>query len=171
MYRYSKIEQSDLPPASQLRGLYGRADFADAFSVNLPEGACHDAEALSRHVFAGQPAWIGMLLRFRDILVRPFGLKTTVDLKEKGGDRISLFRVFERYDDEIVLGEDDTHLDFRVSVLVQPSSHGRSRLTATTLVFYNRPLGRAYITVIAPFHRVVVRTSLHRAQRLGWPNA
>lgn len=169
MYSYPKIEQSDLPPSSQLSSSYGRADFADAFSVDLPERACHDAEALSRHVFARQPAWIGMLLRLRDILVRPFGLKTTADLKEKGGDRISLFQVFERYDDEIVLGENDTHLDFRVSVLVQPSSHGRSRLIVTTLVFYNRPLGRAYIKVIAPFHRMVVRASLHRAQMVGWP--
>ncbi|WP_233889223.1 DUF2867 domain-containing protein, partial [Paraburkholderia flagellata] len=145
--------------------------FADAFSVDLPEGACYDVEALARHVFANQPAWIAMLLGIRDTLVRPLGLKTTVDFKEKGGDRISLFHVFERSDDEIVLGEDDTHLDFRVSVLVQPSSHSRSRLTVTTLVFYNRPLGRAYITLIAPFHRAVVRASLHRAQRLGWPNA
>ncbi|WP_027798101.1 DUF2867 domain-containing protein [Paraburkholderia dilworthii] len=171
MYCYPKIEQSDLPPASRLRRSYGRADFADAFSVDLPERACHDAEVLARHVFARQPAWIGMLLRFRDILVRPFGLKTAADLKQKGGDRLSLFHVFDRYDDEIVLGEDDMHLDFRVSVLLQPSSHGRSRLIVTTLVFYNRPLGRAYITLIAPFHRVVVRASLHRAQRLGWPNA
>lgn len=171
MYSYPKIEQSDLPPASQLSSSYGRADFADAFSVDLPERACYDAEALARHVFANQPAWIAMLLGIRDTLVRPLGLKTTVDFKEKGGDRISLFHVFERSDDEIVLGEDDTHLDFRVSVLVQPSSHSRSRLTVTTLVFYNRPLGRAYITLIAPFHRAVVRASLHRAQRLGWPNA
>ncbi|NUX54104.1 DUF2867 domain-containing protein [Paraburkholderia youngii] len=171
MYCYPKIEQSDLPPASQLRSSYRLADFGDAFSVDLPESACHDAETLARHVFARQPAWIGMLLRFRDILVRPFGLKTAVDLKQKGGDRISLFHVFERYDDEIVIGEDDTHLDFRVSVLVQPSSRGRHRLVLTTLVFYNRPLGRAYIALIAPFHRVVVRASLDRAQRLGWPNA
>ncbi|WP_395063146.1 DUF2867 domain-containing protein [Paraburkholderia silvatlantica] len=171
MYRYPKIEQSDLPLASQLSSSYGRADFADAFSVDLPERACYDVGALARHVFANQPAWIAMLLGIRDTLVRPLGLKTTVDFKEKGGDRVSLFHVFERSDDEIVLGEDDTHLDFRVSVLVQPSSHSRSRLTVTTLVFYNRPLGRAYITLIAPFHRAVVRASLDRAQRTGWPNA
>jgi hypothetical protein len=39
----------------------------------------------------------------------------------------------------------------------------------TTLVFYNRLLGRAYIALIAPFHRVVVRASLDGAQKLGWP--
>jgi hypothetical protein len=171
MYRYPKIEQLELPPASRLSSSYARADFADAFSVDLPGDACHNAQSLARHIFAKQPTWIAMLLNVRDMLVRPFGLKTAAELTQTAGDRISLFRVFERHDDEIVLGEDDTHLDFRVSVLVQPTSHGQPRLILTTLVFYNRSLGRAYIKLIAPFHRAVVRASLDRAQRLGWPHA
>ena len=171
MYRYPKIEQSNLPPTSRLSSSYAKADFADAFSVDLPGNASHDAQSLARHIFAKQPLWIAMLLNVRDMLVRPFGLKTAGELTQTAGDRISLFRVFERHDDEIVLGEDDTHLDFRVSVLVQPSPQGQPRLILTTLVFYNRSLGRAYIKLIAPFHRAVVRASLDRAQRLGWPHA
>jgi hypothetical protein len=171
MDRYPKIEQSKLPPASRLSSSYARADFADAFSVDLPDNASNDAQSLARHIFARQPAWIPMLLNVRDRVVRPFGLKTAHELTQTGGDRISLFRVFERHGDEIVLGEDDTHLDFRVSVLVQPSPDGQQRLTVTTLVFYNRLLGRVYIKFIAPFHRAVVRASLDRAQRLGWPHA
>lgn len=172
MHSYAKIEQADLPPVSRLSSSFGQADFADAFSVDLPETASHDVESLARHVFAHQPEWIAILLRLRDMLVWPFGLKRAVDLQAKGGDRISIFRVFERYDDEIVLGENDTHLDFRVSVFVQPASRGQpQRLILTTLVFYNRLLGRAYIALIAPFHRAVVRASLDRAQKLGWPTS
>jgi hypothetical protein len=164
------VQEADLPPASQLSLSYGQAEFADAFSVDLPEAASHDAEALARHIFAHPAEWVAMLLRLRDILVRPFGLKRAVDLLAKGGDRIDIFRVFERYDGEIILGEDDTHLNFRVSLLVQPASQGRPhRLTVTTLVFYNRLLGRAYVALIAPFHRRVVRALLDRAQKLGWP--
>lgn len=172
MQGYQRIEQSDLPPASRLSSSYAQADFADAFSVALPDAACGDAEALARHVFTKQPAWIALLLRCRDTLVRPLGLKRTAELKANGDDRISLFRVFERHADEVILGEDDSHLDFRVSVLVQPPSQGRlRRLTVTTLVFYRRPLGRAYIALIAPFHRAVVRASLDRAQQRGWLDA
>jgi hypothetical protein len=169
-HAWANVQQADLPSASRLSSSYSQADFADAFSVDLPEAACHDAEALARHIFSQPAGWVSTLLRLRDILVRPFGLKRAVDLQATGGDRINIFRVFERYDGEIVLGEDDTHLDFRVSLLVQPASPGRPcRLTVTTLVFYNRLLGRAYIALIAPFHRVVVRASLDRAQKLGWP--
>ncbi|KVN57675.1 MULTISPECIES: DUF2867 domain-containing protein [Burkholderia] len=165
-----KTEQVGLPAHSRLSRSYGTADFADAFSVALPATACNDAASLARHIFTGQPKWIALLLRIRDLVVWPFGLKGTADLKAANGDRISIFRVFERHDDEIILGEDDAHLDFRVSVLVQPASDGLPRrLTLTTLVFYNRPLGRVYLGVIAPFHRLVVRSSLDQAQALGWP--
>lgn len=170
MHSYPKVEPADLPPASRLSSSYARADFADAFSVDLPEAASGSAEAFARHVFEQQPEWIAMLMSTRDSLVRPFGLKRAADLQSGGGDRISIFRVFERYQDEIILGEDDRHLDFRVSVLLQPASEGRPRrLMVTTLVFYNCLLGRAYIALIAPFHRLVVRTSLDQAQKRGWP--
>lgn len=165
-----KAEQVDLPANSRLSRSYGNADFADAFSVDLPATACNDAESLARHIFTGQPKWIAVLLGVRDIAVWPFGLKRAVDLKAAKDDRISIFRVFERHEDEIILGEDDRHLDFRVSVLVQPAADDLpQRLTVTTLVFYNRLLGRAYLALIAPFHRLVVRASLDRAQKLRWP--
>lgn len=170
MRSYPKVEPADLPPASRLSSSFGRADFADAFSVDLPKEASGDAEVLTRHVFEHQPAWIAMLLSIRDNFVRPFGLKRAADLQAGGSDRISIFRVFDRYQNEIILGEDDRHLDFRVSVLLQPASEGRpGRLIVSTLVFYNRLLGRAYIVLIAPFHRLVVRASLDRAQKRGWP--
>ena len=167
-----KVEQANLPHGSRLMSSYGRADFADAFSVDLSQSASGDAESLARHIFNHQPEWIAMMLRLRDILVRPFGLKRAADLLAEGGDRISIFRVFGRYPDEVILGEDDTHLNFRLSVLVRPPSETTPRqLTLTTLVFYNRLLGRAYIGLIAPFHRMVVRASLRQAQKSGWPSA
>lgn len=166
----ANVRQVDLPSASRLRSSYGQADFADAFSVNLSATASNDVEVLARHIFAQPATWITVLMGFRDMLVRPFGLKRAADLQAKGDDRINIFRVFERHPDEIILGEDDTHLDFRVSVLMQAAAQGRPRrLIVTTLVFYNRLLGRAYIALIAPFHRMVVRGSLDRARKLEWP--
>ncbi|PYE13219.1 DUF2867 domain-containing protein [Paraburkholderia silvatlantica] len=170
MHANAKIEQAGLPPASQLTSCYGRADFAEVFSIDLPEAASHDAECMARHIFDHQPERIAALLKLRDLLVRPLGLKGAADLRGAGGDRINVFRVFERYPNEIVLGEDDVHLNFRVSALVQaPSDECLRRVFVTTLVFYNHLLGRAYIALIAPFHCMVVRGSLRQARRIEWP--
>lgn len=171
MHNYPEIEPTDLPPDSHLRCDYGQAGFADAFSVALPATASGDAVVLARHVFDQQPEWIAMLMSIRDSIVRPFGLKRAADLQSAGGERINLFSVLAQYKDEIILGENDRHLDFRVSVLLQPASEGQPRrLIVTTLVFYNQLLGRIYIALIAPFHRLVVRRSLDYAQKRGWPS-
>ncbi|WP_084069582.1 DUF2867 domain-containing protein [Paraburkholderia heleia] len=122
MHADAKIEQASLPSASQLTSSHGRADFADAFSIDLPNAASQDAECIARHIFDHQPEWIATLLKLRDWFVRPFGLKRAADLWVAGGDKVNIFRVFGRYPNEIVLGEDDMHLNFRLSVLVQPPS-------------------------------------------------
>ncbi len=74
-----------------------------------------------------------------------------------------------------MLGEDDSHLDFRVSVLRQSETEmdggSDARLVVTTVVRCHNRLGRAYITAIRLFHRRVVIASLRHAARRGWPLA
>ena len=102
-------------------------------------------------------------------MVAGFGLKTSSELRDDvATDRIDFFRVYDRRRHEIILGEDDRHLDFRLSVLVEESALCR-RLVATTVVTFNHLGGRAYIAGIAPFHRLIVKSSLRRAERSGWP--
>lgn len=163
------IDQVALPQRSVLEPLYAKAGFADAFAIDLPSTATGDAERLAAHVLMGQPRWVGWLLKLRDTLVAGFGLKTSSGLRgDAATDRVDFFRVYDRRPHEIILGEDDRHLDFRLSVLVDESESSR-RLIATTVVSFNHLAGRAYIAAIAPFHRLIVKASLRRAERSGWP--
>jgi hypothetical protein len=43
-------------------------------------------------------------------------------------------------------------------------------LTLSTVVHCHNALGRTYIRVIAPFHRLIVKSCLRRAARTGWPS-
>ena len=111
----------------------------------------------------------------RDALVAGLGLKTTKQLeslavKDKAS-RVGIFKIYSTSQTEIVLGEDDKHLNFRLSVLCdgQPSPTGTGHLTVSTVVHCHNRLGRLYIRLIAPFHRLVVQASLRRAARVGWP--
>ena len=63
--------------------------------------------------------------------------------------------------ERLVAGFDDHHLDFRVVVDVAASGEGQE-VTATTLVRTNNWLGRAYLAIILPFHRLVVRSLLRQ---------
>jgi hypothetical protein len=96
----------------------------------------------------------------RDCLVTPFGLKTS-STAGTHADAIGIFPVLSDTPDRLVAGFDDSHLDFRVVVDVI-SSGGGQRVTATTLVLTHNRLGRAYLAIILPFHRLVVRAMLRQ---------
>jgi hypothetical protein len=109
-------------------------------------------------------------MQVRDAIVACLGLKTARHLATLA-DRVGIFKVYSTNQAEIVLGEDDKHLDFRISILCfeEAETEGSRQLVFSTVVQCHNRLGRAYIFVIAPFHRLVVRASLRRAARVGWP--
>jgi hypothetical protein len=166
-----------LPPESGIANIYPSVNLADSFSIELPPGASRNPELLARFILSQQPLWISGLMAVRDALVAGFGLKTARQLRSLGAagtaGRLGIFRIYSSGPTEIVLGEDDQHLDFRVSVLCagQPSLTGKYHLIMSTVVHCHNRLGRNYIRLIAPFHRLVVKSSLRRAARVGWPLA
>jgi hypothetical protein len=166
------ITSVPVPSMSAIARLYKSMHLADAFAIQLPAGASINPDVLARFIVAHQPSWIGWLTKVRDIIVAGFGLKTAKHLASLA-DRVGVFKVYSTNQTEIVLGEDDKHLNFRVSVLCsgQAEPEGSRQLIVSTVVQCHNRLGRAYIFVIAPFHRLVVKASLRRAARVGWPLA
>lgn len=166
-----------VPPESEIATAYASTNLADAYSIELPPGASTNPELLARFIFAHQAPWVGGLLAVRDAVVDRFGLKTAKQLMslntERKSERVGIFRIYRTSPTEVILGEDDKHLDFRLSVLCsnQPTPGGKSHLTLSTVVHCHNRLGRLYILVIAPFHRLIVQSTLRRAARIGWPLA
>ena len=140
-----------------------------ARAVSAPTDSADDMRALTAAVF-GEPApWIQLLLSVRDSTVSLFGLKTTRELRRRPGT-INFFRVESVAANELVVGENDRHLDFRTSLMRQISAtSGGEDLIITTVVHCHNFWGRAYLALILPFHKMVVRSSLQRAAAKGWP--
>jgi hypothetical protein len=158
------------PPASLLAAFYGGADLIDAFAIELPAHATGDPRLLAALVFASPPRWQRVLMRTRDLAVRQLGIRTSNQLSaaadSEGRQHIGLFNVYDVADTEIILGADDRHLDFRVSVSVRQRGaavDSAREVVATTVVHCHNALGWVYLAVIRGFHKVVVRSSLARA--------
>ena len=175
--QHHRVRAVSLPPGSSIAKAYASTNLADAYSIELPSGASTNPELLARFIFSHQAPWIGSLIAVRDAIVGGFGLKTAKQLTSLGATsktgRVGIFKIYGISPTEIVLGEDDKHLDFRLSVLCsnEPSPAGNRQLTLSTVVHCHNRLGRLYILVIAPFHRLVVQSSLRSAARFGWPLA
>jgi len=167
-----------LPSGSRIAGLFAGADLADAYAIQLPPDSSRDVETLARFMLGEQAPWVRFLMGLRDTLVAGFGIKTSRQLREaptsEASDRINIFRIYAACEDEMILGEDDKHLDFRISVLLRSNgaeSGGKNDIVVTTVVHCHNLLGRTYLALISGFHRLVVRSILHRAARRGWPKS
>lgn len=175
--RRDAVTAVSLPPESRVTTMYAVTNLADAYSIELPGEASGNPEVLARFIFSQLPSWTIGLMKIRDGLVAGFGLKTAKHLQsldvENKKSRVGIFKVYGKERTEIILGEDDKHLDFRLSVLCSniASPTGNRRLIVSTVVHCHNRWGRLYAFLVAPFHRLVVQSSLKHAARMGWPRA
>jgi hypothetical protein len=163
------------PQHGPLRALMRPGDFLDGQSVPLPAGA-PDAIELTIATFFAMPGWVVALLGLRDTLVRPLGLRTGTpqDIRPPTRQEIidcsfpGLFAVHASSPDEVILGADDRHLDFRISLL---RSAADGVVALSTWVHPHNLGGRAYLAAVYPFHRVIVARCLANAARISPVNS
>ena len=140
--------------------LLAGAQFIDAFSIGIGHGTI-DARQAAERMTGRSPGWIEVLVTLRNILVAPFGLKTSGAGATAARDMVGIFPVISQTPERLVAGFNDKHLDFRVVVDVVPSGDGHN-VTATTLVLTHNLFGRVYLAIITPFHRLIVPTMLRQ---------
>ncbi len=145
-------------PDASTGPLLAGAQFSDAFSIAVNGDL--DARHAAERMMNGKSWWIDTLLALRNILVAPFGLKDGAH-HNPNLDVIGIFPVVSQSQNRLVAGFDDKHLDFRVIVDVSGARPARA-VTATTLVLTHNLLGRIYLALVMPFHKVVVRSMLRR---------
>jgi hypothetical protein len=154
-----------LPAESRLHSYMQAGDFIDCVETNPIDPKVSLSE-LTRRLMASQPRWMPAALLLRDALVAPFGIKTGSSLMENDagtadtaadlseGDYVAFLQVREIHSNEIILGENDRHLNFRVT-LFKPTPTS-DRVFMATWVHRNNLLGRIYLAAIMPFHKAVV---------------
>jgi hypothetical protein len=146
--------------------------------VDAYKKALHDPEEKinSFHVgkafFSSSPKWVDKLFQLRNKLAGLFGLKTSGKFADRKsqldhfkcepGERLGLFQVFHKTENEVVIGENDKHLDFKVSLLLswEGSCLCDKTLTISTAVTYHNAFGRLYFFFVKPFHKLIVPVML-----------
>ena len=150
----------EIAPSADTDTLLAGAHFADAFQIEI-EDRDLDARRAAERMMARQPRWAEALLSLRNFLVAPLGLRTSGAGLAAPRDMIGIFPVVSETPDRLIAGFNDRHLDFRVVVDVTPPGDVR-QITATTLVLTHNWLGRVYLAIIMPFHRLIVPALLRQ---------
>lgn len=172
------ITRTELPENSVLINRLNQYDYVDSYQGTFIDNSnTFQFIDIGRAFFLTTPTWVSKLLMLRNKIVSVFGLKTSgnrvgiekqlEDFKFEAGERLGIFKVFSKTDDEIVLGEDDKHLNFRISLFLDRSSADQSRreLTISSTVKFNNWFGRLYFLLVKPFHKLIVPAMLKAAIR------
>ncbi|MDR2206965.1 MAG: DUF2867 domain-containing protein [Flavobacteriaceae bacterium] len=167
------ITKSKLPDHSILKKNEKTFDYIDSFQGKFIDKSGNISSAeIGKSFFMNGPKWIEKLFALRNKMVALFGLKTSEKItnrtqilnkfKCEKGEQIGLFKVFDRTNDEVILGEDDKHLNFRVSLFIdrQTDDSAHKKLTISTTVTFNNRFGRLYFIPVRPFHKLIVPTIL-----------
>jgi len=164
------VEKTTLAKGSRLHAFFDDGDFLDCYSVRIGRPDVPIAEVAQR-LFIGLPRWVNALLAARDIGVTLFGLKTTANLPTnlnfrtsiEVGDHINFLCVRSISSNEIILGEDDSHLDFKISVC--RDNEMPDQISLATWVRAHNCFGKIYLGTITPFHVRIVNSRLKSLAR------
>lgn len=167
-----KVVKTKIPNNSILNTSHQVYDYVDSFQgvLNDIDNKITPAD-IGKAFFSSGPTWVGELLTLRNKIVSVFGLKTSGDVTDREkqlenfkcepGERLGVFKVFSKSENEVVLGEDDKHLNFRVSLFLEQQTTGTSKsLIISTTVKFNNSFGRLYFIPVRPFHKLIVPTML-----------
>lgn len=168
------VTETPLPPHSQIAQRTAGADFADCytFADPLPQGSAMETYLA---VVGRTPGWMDFLMSVRNQAVRLVGLKhlgrMQVKLQAEDskpaasyalGDRAGIFSLCYLSAPEVILCDDDKHLRVELSVC-KHRHNGQPVVSVSTVVHNHNALGRAYMAIVGPVHRLIVPTMLRQS--------
>ncbi len=163
-----KIKRLNFPESSVLYPGHEKYDYCDSYGGTFSDPENNfGIEDVVNGFAKPLPGWIDSLMSLRDKIVSLFGLKTSEKERRENllsnyrfvkGEKMGFFNFYSRTENEVILGEDDKHLNFRVSLLLETIDQetGKKRAIITTIVTYNNWMGSFYFFFVRPFHRIIV---------------
>ncbi len=117
-------------------------DYTDNFSEVVRTIRPISAEELAARFFC-TPQWIIALMKVRNAIIKPFGLKGEKNLSDL---------VIVESDSLATISKSDRHLDFVIAFMTERRMNDSVYLSVCTKVRYNNRMGKFYFSIIKPFH-------------------
>lgn len=163
----------EIPETAIIKTAMERIDYTDNYSIIVPKSKAPALEKMPLLFFTCMPSWFRVLMYLREGIAKVIRLKTAIALdiphqmrefSGAVGESIAIFHVIGRSNTEIMMGENDSHLDFRLSFLRYDRGEEVEIMLATT-VQYNNWLGKVYFFPVKPFHKIIVQILLRKMVR------
>lgn len=151
------IKLTAIPANSNVLKGFGTVDYYDIYQIRIVTDK--SAEETSKRIMK-LPGWVNVLFYIRNRIMGIFGLKTDKNITESD----TFFKLVENREDEIVMGEEDKHLDFRASIIKDKLEN---TISLITIVHFNNIWGRVYFFPVKPFHKIIMKALFKRYLKNG----
>lgn len=159
-----------IPTKSGLYHYTQDASFADGFS-SYSNYKGKSALDLYLALVNETPEWVNTLMLVRNKLVSKIGLKDLGVLSEikqdkissdyETGDRVGIFTLFSNKQNEVILEDDDKHLNVKISLYID-GEPDCPKVYLNTVVHVKNRLGKVYMFFVAPVHKIIVPAMLSK---------
>src|SRR5215831_5740106 len=173
--RPDPVAQCDIPVESKLdRGFVDASYYRDSYRTPLSRVGAKPTD-LFFAIFGNRPRWMNWMMILRNKIVPLFGIEVAsvaeiIAPQRRAhysvGDKIGAWPIYSLTENELVVGRDNKHLDFRLSILRTPSST-REIVTVSTVCLVHNFFGKAYLFFVLPFHKLGVRLLIRCAAQSG----
>ncbi|MEQ1756424.1 MAG: DUF2867 domain-containing protein [Micropepsaceae bacterium] len=122
-------------------------------------------------VFGHRPGWMKFIMVVRNGIASLAGLETPTRSEimtpakrtsYHAGEKIGAWPLFALTENELIAGRDNSHLDFRLSVLKENDC-----VYISTICNVHNRFGKVYLTCVEPFHRWGIRMLIAGAVQSG----
>jgi hypothetical protein len=151
----------DLPEGTLIIKNLSSVDYYDSYMITKKNE--DSIEKITEKILS-LPQWIIIALRIRYyLIVKPFGLTTgRFDNITRSSDAsFEPVPIIEKNENEIVMGSDDKHLYYRISIMKKEIEQ-RTEIYLNTIVKFNNIWGRIYFLPVKLGHKLVVKSLLKR---------
>ncbi len=166
-----KIKKSNIPVDS-LINKYQPYDYRDSFECLYTTDKSITPDDIQVTFWTDMPAFVKALFKLRNILVKPFGLKSDqknkleeFETRIRSGGNYKYVSVPDKTPSETILCLDDKHLRAYLSVHVESLGNNTYKARCITIVQFKYWFGKAYFYVICPFHYIVVKATFKYAMK------
>ena len=158
----AKIYKTErLPEGTMIKNNMSSIDYSDSYKIVKKN---EDSIQKIAEKILSLPTWVNIALQIRFyLIVKPFGLSTGRfdDIEERPDASNEPVPIIEKNEHEIVMGSDDKHLYYRISVMKKQIGQ-ETEIYLNTVVKFNNIWGRLYFIPVRLGHKCVVRSLLKR---------
>ncbi len=176
LYMKTTVKEVLLNPNYLIGQSNDKVDFCDVFQLKTTKFKEQiKPKDLMIAFFLSFPKSFTFLLHTRDRIASFFELKTAPKVERQNrltllrsfegniGDNIAIFEVLNKNQQELLTGQTDSHLDFKLS-FISKKEESISTFELATTVCINNHLGKIYFAIVKPFHKFYLKKILRKME-------